>query len=215
MVGRPGAWPPKVGQAVRVTLVQNGYSDGRLVAPVREPEDGEGARQCMDHCLRDAGVDGLEQPVPSNRLSGFAAVKKQGALPIILDEGVVNSVELLEYIKLGLLDGVAMKPGKPFLFARAGATPILASVKTAERKLVETAKTKSYMPIGGDPAYGKLVQDMILGEGGRVIHVEDVAIKLDRLLGVFAAVGDVMDALEAGGSGHCAAPSTCSAPRRS
>ena len=50
-----------------------------------------------------------------------------------------------------------------------GATPILASVKIAEKKIVETAKTKSYMPIGGDPAYGKLVQDMILGEGHEAI----------------------------------------------
>jgi aspartate aminotransferase/aromatic-amino-acid transaminase len=51
-----------------------------------------------------------------------------------------------------------------------GATPILASVKLAERKIVESAKTKSYMPIGGDPAYGKLVQDMILGEGHEAIQ---------------------------------------------
>lgn len=50
-----------------------------------------------------------------------------------------------------------------------GATPILASVKAAEQKIVSTAKTKSYMPIGGDPAYGKLVQDMILGEGHEAI----------------------------------------------
>lgn len=47
----------------------------------------------------------------------------------------------------------------------SGATPILASVKAAEARVLESAKTKSYMPIGGDPAYGKLVQDMILGEG--------------------------------------------------
>lgn len=46
-----------------------------------------------------------------------------------------------------------------------GATPILASVKAAERRIVDAARTKSYMPIGGDPAYGRLVQDMILGEG--------------------------------------------------
>ncbi len=40
--------------------------------------------------LRDAGVDVLEQPVAANNLSGLAAVKKQAALPIILDEGVVG-----------------------------------------------------------------------------------------------------------------------------
>lgn len=62
--------------------------------------------------LADAGVDVLEQPVASNRLSGFADLKRQGALPILMDEGVVSSVELLEFIRLGLLDGVAMKPAR-------------------------------------------------------------------------------------------------------
>lgn len=62
--------------------------------------------------LAAAGVDVLEQPVPANRLSGFAELKKQGALPILMDEGVVSSVELAEFIKLGLLDGVAMKPAR-------------------------------------------------------------------------------------------------------
>jgi L-alanine-DL-glutamate epimerase-like enolase superfamily enzyme len=39
-------------------------------------------------------------------------LKKQGALPILMDEGVVSSVELHEFIQLGLLDGVAMKPAR-------------------------------------------------------------------------------------------------------
>ncbi len=62
--------------------------------------------------LGAAGVDVLEQPVPPNRLSGLAALKKQGALPIILDEGVVSVVDLEEFHRLGLLDGVAMKPAR-------------------------------------------------------------------------------------------------------
>jgi L-alanine-DL-glutamate epimerase-like enolase superfamily enzyme len=62
--------------------------------------------------LRDAGVNVLEQPVPPNRLTGLAALKKQGALPIILDEGVVSVADLEEFHKLGLLDGVAMKPAR-------------------------------------------------------------------------------------------------------
>ena len=62
--------------------------------------------------LADIGVNVLEQPVAANRLSGFSELKQQGALPIILDEGVVSSVELIEFIRLGLLDGVAMKPGR-------------------------------------------------------------------------------------------------------
>lgn len=62
--------------------------------------------------LRDAGVNVLEQPVAPNRLSGLAALKKQGALPVILDEGVVSVTDLEEFHKLGLLDGVAMKPAR-------------------------------------------------------------------------------------------------------
>lgn len=62
--------------------------------------------------LRDAGVDVLEQPVAANRLRGFQALKKQGALPIILDEGVVHSVDLEEFIALGMCDGLAMKPAR-------------------------------------------------------------------------------------------------------
>ena len=62
--------------------------------------------------LADIGVAVFEQPVAANRLSGFARLKKQGALPIILDEGVVSCVDLEEFIKLDLLDGVAMKPAR-------------------------------------------------------------------------------------------------------
>lgn len=60
----------------------------------------------------DAGVDVFEQPIAPNRLTGLGELKKQGALPIIFDEGVVSSVELVEFIRLGLLDGVAMKPAR-------------------------------------------------------------------------------------------------------
>ena len=59
--------------------------------------------------LADLGVPVLEQPLPANRLTGYQRLKQLGALPIIMDEGVVSSVELAEFIKLGLLDGVAIK----------------------------------------------------------------------------------------------------------
>lgn len=62
--------------------------------------------------LADIGVNVLEQPVAANRLSGFKELKRQGALPILMDEGLVSSVELVEFIRLGLLDGVAMKPAR-------------------------------------------------------------------------------------------------------
>jgi L-alanine-DL-glutamate epimerase-like enolase superfamily enzyme len=60
----------------------------------------------------DLGASVWEQPIAPNRLTGLRDLKQQGALPIIFDEGVVSSVELVEFIKLGLLDGVAMKPAR-------------------------------------------------------------------------------------------------------
>lgn len=45
-----------------------------------------------------------------------------------------------------------------------GQTPVLESVKTAEARILASATTKSYMPIGGTPEYGKMVQNLILGE---------------------------------------------------
>jgi L-alanine-DL-glutamate epimerase-like enolase superfamily enzyme len=62
--------------------------------------------------LADIGVAVFEQPVPANRLTAYRKLKQQHALPIIMDEGVVSSVELEEFIKLELLDGVAMKPAR-------------------------------------------------------------------------------------------------------
>lgn len=50
-----------------------------------------------------------------------------------------------------------------------GATPILDCVKQAETKLITLEKTKSYKPIDGDPAYGKAVQELMLGAGHEVL----------------------------------------------
>ncbi|MEM1109882.1 MAG: amino acid aminotransferase [Planctomycetota bacterium] len=50
-----------------------------------------------------------------------------------------------------------------------GQTPVLPSVKAAEQRLVDTEKTKGYMPITGSPAYGQLVQAMLFGEDHDII----------------------------------------------
>ncbi|MBN1442817.1 MAG: mandelate racemase [Planctomycetes bacterium] len=60
--------------------------------------------------LADAGVAVLEQPIPIGRISGYRELKRQGALPIIIDEGVVSPDDLVEFHRLGMCDGVAMKP---------------------------------------------------------------------------------------------------------
>ncbi|MBS0265234.1 MAG: mandelate racemase/muconate lactonizing enzyme family protein [Planctomycetes bacterium] len=59
--------------------------------------------------LADLGVAFFEQPVAANRLSGFAELTRQVALPIIMDEGVLSVIELAEFHRLGLLNGLAVK----------------------------------------------------------------------------------------------------------
>jgi muconate cycloisomerase len=59
--------------------------------------------------LADLGMAALEQPLPANRLTGFRRLREQGALPILMDEGIVSRVDLEEFLRLGLLDGLAMK----------------------------------------------------------------------------------------------------------
>jgi L-alanine-DL-glutamate epimerase-like enolase superfamily enzyme len=59
--------------------------------------------------LADAGVAVLEAPVRPNRLSTYQALAKQKALPILMDEGVVSPDDLAEFIRLGMLHGLAMK----------------------------------------------------------------------------------------------------------
>ncbi|WP_165233645.1 mandelate racemase/muconate lactonizing enzyme family protein [Aquisphaera insulae] len=85
--------------------------------------------------LADLGVPVLEQPLPANRLGGYRRLRQQKALPILMDEGIVSSVELIEFIKLGLLDGVAMKP------ARCGGL-------TEARRQIEILRDEGLMVLG-------------------------------------------------------------------
>ena len=91
--------------------------------------------------LVEAGVAVLESPLRPNHISGYRALKKQGALPILMDEGVVAPRELIEFIKLDMMDGVAMKP------ARCGGL-------WPQRRLIEIIEDAGLMWLGsglGDP----------------------------------------------------------------
>jgi L-alanine-DL-glutamate epimerase-like enolase superfamily enzyme len=59
--------------------------------------------------LADAGLKALESPLPPNRIRDYQALRKVGALPILMDEGIVSPVEAEEFMALGMLDGIAMK----------------------------------------------------------------------------------------------------------
>jgi L-alanine-DL-glutamate epimerase-like enolase superfamily enzyme len=59
--------------------------------------------------LADLGLQALESPLPPNRIRAYQQLRRQGALPILMDEGIVSPVEVEEFIALGMFDGIAMK----------------------------------------------------------------------------------------------------------
>ena len=59
-----------------------------------------------------------------------------------------------------------------------GNTPVLASVKRAEERLLAREKSKNYLPIDGEPAYAAAVQELLFGaqheavQSGRAVTVQ-------------------------------------------
>lgn len=51
-----------------------------------------------------------------------------------------------------------------------GRTPVLASVKRAEERLLAAEQTKNYLPIEGDPAFGDATQALLFGEDHGVVR---------------------------------------------
>jgi L-alanine-DL-glutamate epimerase-like enolase superfamily enzyme len=92
-------------------LVRRQAPDGFLWADANGGYDPATALQVAPR-LADAGVDVLEAPLRPNQISGYQALKKQAALPILMDEGVVSPTDLDEFSKAGMMDGVAMKPAR-------------------------------------------------------------------------------------------------------
>lgn len=62
--------------------------------------------------LREAGVNVLESPLPPSQIRGYQALKRQGALPVLMDEGILAPDVAAEFIALDMLDGIAMKPAR-------------------------------------------------------------------------------------------------------
>lgn len=85
--------------------------DGFLWADANGGYDPETAFHAAPR-LAEAGVDVLESPLRPNQIRGYQKLKKQGALPILMDEGVTSPHDLEEFIALGMLDGIASKPSR-------------------------------------------------------------------------------------------------------
>ncbi len=62
--------------------------------------------------LADVGVNVLESPLPPVQIRAYQSLRRQGALPILMDEGILSPVETAEFIALGMMDGIALKPAR-------------------------------------------------------------------------------------------------------
>ncbi|MEX3776152.1 amino acid aminotransferase [Pseudomonas sp. MYb118] len=82
---------------------------------------------------------------------------------------------------LGLMEAYAQDPnprkfdlGVGVYKDAQGLTPILASVKLAEQRLVEGQNTKTYIGGHGEPAFGKAINELVLGADSRLIAEQRV-----------------------------------------
>jgi len=62
--------------------------------------------------LADVGVDVLESPLSPHQIRGYQALKRQGALPIFMDEGIIMDEVVREFIALEMLDGITIKTAR-------------------------------------------------------------------------------------------------------
>lgn len=62
--------------------------------------------------LADEGVDVIESPLPPYLIRGYQALKKQSAIPVYMDEGIILDKVVEEFIALNMLDGITMKAAR-------------------------------------------------------------------------------------------------------
>ena len=91
-----------------IKIVRAFSPEGFLWADGNTGLDEETALRLMP-IYADLGVDVIESPLPPNRIRGYQALVRQGALPVFMDEGIISPVELEEFIALKMLDGVTLK----------------------------------------------------------------------------------------------------------
>jgi aspartate/tyrosine/aromatic aminotransferase len=57
----------------------------------------------------------------------------------------------------------------------SGKTPVLGTVKEAEKQILEHENSKGYLPMTGEPAYCAQVQELLFGEGHKIITTKRAA----------------------------------------
>lgn len=85
--------------------------DGFLWADVNTGYSLERALEMIPK-LAEIGVAVIESPLPPYRIRDYQVLKKQGALPIFMDEGIILDKVAEEFIALEMLDGITIKTAR-------------------------------------------------------------------------------------------------------
>ena len=117
---------------------------------------GGNSHRAIDRKLFDSTLDRLVQPKPSfsNIMSPFETVTQAPADPILSITESFKTDPNPEKINLSV--GVFVND--------SGVTPVLDTVREAEKVLAETNTTKSYLPMTGNPRYASLTQTLCFGD---------------------------------------------------
>ena len=117
---------------------------------------GGNSHRAIDRKLFDSTLNRLVQPKPSfsNIMSPFETVTQAPADPILSITESFKTDPNPEKINLSV--GVFVND--------SGVTPVLDTVREAEKVLAETNTTKSYLPMTGNPRYASLTQTLCFGD---------------------------------------------------
>ncbi len=96
----------------------------------------------------------------------------------------------------------------------AGATPVLATVKAAERNILEQETTKNYLPIDGLAAYDEQVQQLLFGPAHEVVSSgRAVTVQTPGGTGALRVVGDFLHRLRPDASVWLSEPTWANHPK--
>lgn len=90
----------------------------------------------------------------------------------------------------------------------SGNTPILESVKRAEKIVFENEQTKSYVAVSGNAEYNRLVEEMLFGEPGGLREQGRVAtVQTPGGSGALCIAGNLINKAQPGARVYCSDPS--------
>jgi L-alanine-DL-glutamate epimerase-like enolase superfamily enzyme len=93
-----------VAQALKQTISTSGF----LWSDANQGFDIVGAKY-VAHAFEEIGVDILEQPLPADRFTGMAELRRATRIPLAVDEASVSPTDFLNYVTAGLVDYLIIK----------------------------------------------------------------------------------------------------------